>query len=171
MKGYYELLGKEGGKVVVGGGYSENGKGFGGFKLNEKDRNSELKNGYWVEPTVVLNLDENARCVKEEIFGPVLSVHTFETEEEAVRMANNTRYGLAAMVWTSDIRRGQRIARKLEAGTVWINCYFDGDHRQPFGGYKESGVGREAGIHSIDFFSEIKSVKSNQLSLYTWLKF
>merc|ERR1712013_790352 len=84
----------------------------------------------------------------------------FETEEEAIRIANQTEYGLAASIWTSDIRRGQRVAREMEAGSVWINCYLHMDGRMPFGGFKNSGIQREGGLHSIDFFSEIKSIVS-----------
>ena len=87
-------------------------------------------------------------------------MHVFDTEEEALRIANQVDYGLAASVWTSDIRRGQRIARDLEAGSVWINCYLYQDGRMPFGGFKNSGVQREGGRHSIDFFTEIKSIVS-----------
>ena len=155
VKGYIDLLEKEGGKIILGGGY----QGKPGFECNKKFANTQFSNGYWVEPTIVLNLDENTRCVKEEIFGPIVSVHTFETEEEAIKMANNTTYGLSATVWTSDIRKGQRVARQLEAGSIWINCFGVQDHRQAFGGYKKSGVQRENGIHSINFYSEIKSVK------------
>merc|ERR1712013_272785 len=119
-----------------------------------------LENGNWFEPTIVLGLDDKCRCATEEIFGPILTVHTFETEEEAIRIANQTEYGLAASIWTSDIRRGQRVAREMEAGSVWINCYLHMDRRMPFGGFKNSGIQREGGLHSIDFFSEIKSIVS-----------
>ena len=94
------------------------------------------------------------------MFGPILTVHTFETEAEALRIANSVRYGLAASVWTRNGRRGQRMARELEAGSVWINCYEYSDGRMPFGGFKDSGLYRENGMHSIDFFSEIKSIVS-----------
>merc|ERR1712013_81936 len=97
-----------------------------------------LENGNWFEPTIVLGLDDKCRCATEEIFGPILTVHTFETEEEAIRIANQTEYGLA----------------------VWINCYLHMDGRMPFGGFKNSGIQREGGLHSIDFFSEIKSIVS-----------
>jgi len=151
VRGYLELAKQEGGRIICGGKYGrEVGRRLGG----------KLEKGNWFEPTIVLGLDDKCRCATEEIFGPILTVHTFKTEEEAIRIANQTDYGLAASIWTSDIRRGQRVAREMEAGSVWINCYLHMDARMPFGGFKNSGVQREGGLHSIDFFSEIKSVVS-----------
>ena len=150
VKGYLKVAQQEGGTVVLGGQCGEAvGRRIG----------SRFVNGNWFEPTIITGLADDCRCAMEEIFGPILTVHTFENEEEALRMANQVRYGLAASVWTSDIRRGQRVARQLEAGSVWINCYLAGDSRMPFGGFKDSGVQRENGVHSINFFSEIKAVK------------
>jgi aminomuconate-semialdehyde/2-hydroxymuconate-6-semialdehyde dehydrogenase len=151
VKKYLDLAIQEGGSIICGGKY---GRDIGN-KLS-----SSLMNGNWFEPTIVVGLDDKCRCAMEEIFGPILTVHTFETEEEAIAIANQVDYGLAASVWTSDIRRGQRVARELEAGSVWINCYLYGDNRMPFGGFKNSGVQREGGKHSIDFFTEIKSIVS-----------
>jgi acyl-CoA reductase-like NAD-dependent aldehyde dehydrogenase len=98
-------------------------------------------------------------CIaREEIFGPVLSVLTFSDDDEALAMANRSEYGLAAGVWTRDIKRAHRIARELQAGTVWINSYHPGDAASPFGGYKQSGFGRELGEYSLDLYTQIKSV-------------
>jgi len=151
VTGYLRVAEQEGGTVVLGG---ESGPTVG------RRVGSSFADGNWVEPTIITGLADDCRCAMEEMFGPILTVHTFETEEEALRMANQVRYGLAASVWTSDIRRGQRVARQLEAGSVWINCYVHGDSRMPFGGFKDSGVQRENGIHSINFFTEIKSIVS-----------
>lgn len=149
--GYLALAKREGGTVICGGKYG---------KEVAKRLPSKFADGNWFEPTIVTGLDDKSRTCMEEIFGPILTVHTFETEEEALRIANQVDYGLAASVWTSDIRRGQRVARELEAGSVWINCYLYQDGRMPFGGFKNSGVQREGGRHSIDFFTEIKSITS-----------
>ena len=148
---YLELAKKEGGRFICGGRY--------GKELGKKIGN-KFVNGNWFEPTIVVGLDSKCRCAMEEIFGPILTVHVFDTEEEALKIANQVEYGLAANVWTSDIRRGQRVARELEAGSIWINCYLYQDSRQAFGGFKSSGVQRENGKHSIEFFTEIKSITS-----------
>jgi aldehyde dehydrogenase (NAD+) len=95
---------------------------------------------------------------KEEIFGPVLSVLAFSDEDEALALANSSEYGLAAGVWTTDVKKAHRFARDLEAGTVWINTYHPGDAASPFGGYKQSGFGRELGEYSLDLYTQIKSV-------------
>ena len=143
---------EEGGRVVLGG---ECGAAVG------RRMGGAFAEGYWVEPTIVLGLDAaESECAMHEMFGPILTVHTFETEAQALRIANSVRYGLAASVWTRDGRRGHRMARELEAGSVWINCYEYSDARMPFGGFKDSGLHRENGMHSIDFFSEIKSIVS-----------
>eukprot|EP00484_Ammonia_sp_Unknown_P029090 CAMPEP_0197049408 /NCGR_PEP_ID=MMETSP1384-20130603/24558_1 /TAXON_ID=29189 /ORGANISM="Ammonia sp." /LENGTH=486 /DNA_ID=CAMNT_0042481675 /DNA_START=92 /DNA_END=1552 /DNA_ORIENTATION=+ len=148
VKSYLELAKREGGRFVMGG------------KHGSEVMGGRFREGYWVEPTIVMGLDDKCRCAMEEIFGPVVTVHVFDTEEEALRIANQVDYGLAASVWSSDARRGQRVARELEAGSVWINCYIYQDGRMPFGGFKNSGVQRENGRHSIDFFTEMKSITS-----------
>ena len=96
--------------------------------------------------------------MKEEIFGPVVCIVPFEGEQDAISVANNTEYGLSASVWTTDIRRAHRMARELEVGTVWVNCWMLRDLSMPFGGVKASGIGREGGKYSLEFYSEVKTV-------------
>jgi aminomuconate-semialdehyde/2-hydroxymuconate-6-semialdehyde dehydrogenase len=115
-------------------------------------------NGYFVAPTVFEGPGVECRTNQEEIFGPVVTMAPFDTELEALRMANSVRYGLAATVWTSDIGKAQRMAQGLEAGIVWINCWMLRDLRTPFGGMKDSGVGREGGREALHFFTETKNV-------------
>jgi aminomuconate-semialdehyde/2-hydroxymuconate-6-semialdehyde dehydrogenase len=138
--GYYRLARAERGEIVCGGGVPTFG--------DERD------SGAFIEPTVVRGLAEDARCVKEEIFGPVCHVAPFDSEEQAVALANDTRYGLAAAVWTSNLQRAHRVARQMEVGIAWVNDWFLRDLRTPFGGVKLSGIGREGGVHSLAFFSE-----------------
>ena len=137
---YYRLAREEGGEIVTGGGVPRFG--------DERDE------GAFIEPTIVRGLPEQARCVREEIFGPICHVAPFDSEEEAVRLANDTRYGLAAAVWTSNLQRAHRVARAMEVGIAWVNDWFLRDLRTPFGGVKLSGIGREGGAHSLAFFSE-----------------
>ncbi|MEH7094316.1 aldehyde dehydrogenase [Neobacillus vireti] len=114
--------------------------------------------GYYLEPTILVGLDRNSRCVREEIFGPVVTVLPFDMEEEVVMQANDTHYGLSATIWTNDLRRAHRVAHQLEAGIIWVNTWFLRDLRTPFGGMKHSGIGRTGGMHSIDFYSELSNV-------------
>jgi len=137
---YYRLAREEGGEMLAGGGVPRFG--------DERDA------GAFIEPTIVRGLPESARCVREEIFGPICHVAPFDTEEQAVRLANDTRYGLAAAVWTSNLQRAHRVARAMEVGIAWVNDWFLRDLRTPFGGVKLSGIGREGGAHSLAFFSE-----------------
>lgn len=137
---YYELAREEGANIVTGGGIP----GFG----DERDQ------GAWVEPTILTGLPESARCVREEIFGPVCHIAPFVTEEQAVAMANDSAYGLAAAIWTTNLSRAHRVARQIEAGIVWVNTWYLRDLRTPFGGVKLSGIGREGGVHSLNFYSE-----------------
>ena len=137
---YYRLAREEHGEIVCGGGVPSFG--------DERD------GGAFIEPTIVRGLAEDARCVKEEIFGPVCHVAPFDSEEQAVALANDTRYGLAAAVWTSNLQRAHRVARAMEVGIAWVNDWFLRDLRTPFGGVKLSGIGREGGAHSLAFFSE-----------------
>jgi aminomuconate-semialdehyde/2-hydroxymuconate-6-semialdehyde dehydrogenase len=117
-----------------------------------------LGQGWSVVPTIIADAPADARVVKEEIFGPVVVATPFDTEEEAVALANNTRYGLNAMVFTENLSRAHRVSAALRAGTVWVNCFFIRDLRAPFGGVGDSGVGREGGNFSREFFTEPKAV-------------
>ena len=117
--------------------------------------------GFFIAPTLFDNVQPAMTIAQEEIFGPVLSCLTFTTEAEALAIANDTHYGLAAGVWTSDLSRAHRVARKLRAGSVWVNCYDAGDMTAPFGGYKQSGNGRDKSIHALEKYTEIKA---------TWIK-
>ena len=107
---------------------------------------------------MITGLAESARCVKEEIFGPVCHVAPFDTIEQAVALVNDSRYGLAASIWTRDLRTAHHVAQRLEVGIVWVNTWFLRDLRTPFGGVKLSGIGREGGVHSLDFYSELTNV-------------
>ncbi|HEX7708170.1 MAG TPA: aldehyde dehydrogenase, partial [Thermoanaerobaculia bacterium] len=139
VAGYLALAREEGGTIVTGG--------------NRLDRA-----GFYLEPAVITGLDCNCRTLQEEIFGPVVTITPFDNDEEAIAFANSTRYGLSASVWTQNLQRAHRIAAALDAGTVWINCWLLRDLRVPFGGAKESGVGREGGFESLRFFTEAKNI-------------
>jgi len=115
-------------------------------------------NGWFVQPTVIEGLAPGCRTDQEEIFGPVVTLSPFETEAEAVRLANGTRYGLVASLWTRDADRAHRVARRIQAGIVWVNCWMLRDLRTPFGGTKDSGVGREGGVEAMRFFTEPRNV-------------
>jgi 5-carboxymethyl-2-hydroxymuconic-semialdehyde dehydrogenase len=118
----------------------------------------ELKKGNFVPPTLLLNCRNDMKVAQEEIFGPVMAVMSFETEEDVIRMANDVKYGLAAYVWTNDMKRGHRIAQALESGMAWVNSQNVRDLRIPFGGTKYSGIGREGGHYSFDFYTEVQVV-------------
>jgi aminomuconate-semialdehyde/2-hydroxymuconate-6-semialdehyde dehydrogenase len=136
---YIELAGQEGGSVATGG--------------KRLDRP-----GFFLEPTVITGLTCDCRVLQEEIFGPVVTITPFEDEAQAIAFANSTKYGLSATLWTRDLQRSHRVAAAIDAGTVWINCWLLRDLRVPFGGMKESGVGREGGFESLRFFTEAKNV-------------
>ena len=114
------------------------------------------KQGAWIEPTVISGLSHESRTATEEIFGPVVTVHKFESDEEAIKMANCTQYGLAGSVWSKG--RGREVAEQIESGMVWVNTWLHRDLRVPFGGVKDSGVGREGGMWSLGFFSEAVNI-------------
>ena len=140
VESYIHLAQREGGEVLCGG--------------KSPNLSSPFDKGAFLEPTVVSNLSHMSRTATEEIFGPVVTLHPFKTDEEAIEMANCTEYGLAGSVWTGDIKRGTLIAEKIETGMVWVNTWLHRDLRVPFGGIKDSGVGREGGRWSLGFFSE-----------------
>lgn len=141
---YIELAQKEGGKVLCGG--------------QQINPGGEFAEGYYIEPTIIEGLPYNCRTNQEEIFGPVVTIMPFETEEEVLMWANSTVYGLASTVWTENLTRAHRVAQNIHSGIVWINCWLLRDLRTPFGGVKSSGVGREGGFEAIEFFTEPKNV-------------
>ena len=141
---YIQLGIEEGGRVECGG--------------KRPNLEAPWNNGAFLEPTIISGLSPNCRTATEEIFGPVATVHSFETEEEAVAISNSVNYGLAASVWTRDLSRAHRVSANLESGMVWVNTWLLRDLRVPFGGMKDSGVGREGGRYSLDFFSELRNV-------------
>ncbi len=145
VEGYVELAREEGGSILAGGRRPSN--------LPER-----VGKGFFLEPTVITGLDCRRRVMQEEIFGPVVTVTPFDSAEEAIAQANGTRYGLSASVWTRDLQRAHRVAAALDSGTVWVNTWLLRDLRVPFGGMKESGVGREGGFASLEFFTEAKNV-------------
>ena len=118
----------------------------------------ELEAGAWVEPTIWTGLPETASVVREEIFGPCCHIQPFDKEEDAVRMTNDTPYGLATSIYTSDIGRANRLAAQIDVGLCWVNSWFLRDLRTAFGGSKQSGIGREGGVHSLEFYTELRNV-------------
>lgn len=138
---YLKIAEEEGGTFVTGG-----------------KRPEGLDTGYYVEPTIITGLDDSSRCVREEIFGPVVTVIPFDTEEEVIAKANDTRMGLSNTIWTNDIRRAHRVAQSIQSGLSYINCWFVRDLRTPFGGTKDSGLGRVGGVHSWEFYTELTNI-------------
>ncbi|GAB2182447.1 aldehyde dehydrogenase [Denitratisoma sp. agr-D3] len=141
---YYKLAVEEGATVVTGGGVPA--------------MPGELANGCWVEPTIWTGLPESARVLKEEVFGPCCHISPFDTEAEVLEKANDNEYGLATAIWTQNLSRAHRMAQRMEVGIAWVNSWFLRDLRTPFGGAKQSGIGREGGVHSLEFYTELKNV-------------
>jgi len=114
--------------------------------------------GYWIEPTIWTDLPHDSSVMREEIFGPCCGIVPFDSEEEALTLANDTEYGLCATVWTQDISRGHRVSSQLNVGICWVNCWFLRDLRTAFGGSGHSGIGREGGAHSFEFYTELENI-------------
>jgi aminomuconate-semialdehyde/2-hydroxymuconate-6-semialdehyde dehydrogenase len=142
--GFIEQAKQEQGKILCGG--------------KKPALSGELAGGFYIQPTLIEGLSYESKVNQEEIFGPVATLTPFDTEDEVLKMVNSTKYGLAASVWTQDLKRGHRMAQKIESGIVWVNTWMSRDLRTPFGGVKESGVGREGGKHALEFMSEIKNI-------------
>ncbi|MBN6191531.1 2-hydroxymuconic semialdehyde dehydrogenase [Aneurinibacillus sp. BA2021] len=144
VQSYFDLAVSEGATVLAGGGVPTPGDGLDG--------------GSWIEPTLWTGLDNSHRTVREEVFGPVAALIPFDSEEEAIRLANDTDYGLAAVTWTTDLTRGHRVAQQMRTGMSWVNTWYLRDLRSPFGGVGLSGIGREGGHHSLEFYTEPTNV-------------
>ena len=142
--GYYRKAVEEGATVITGGGVPA--------------MTGALAEGHWVQPTIWTGLPESAAVIREEIFGPCVHVAPFDTEDEAIALANATEYGLATTVWTQNLGRAHRVAKQVEVGICWINSWFLRDLRTAFGGAKASGIGREGGVHSLEFYTELRNV-------------
>lgn len=141
---FYEQAVADGAEVVCGGGIP--------------DMPDEFAGGAWIQPTIWTNLKPGSKVLTDEIFGPCCHVQPFDTDEEAIALANDTPYGLCATVWTGNLSRAHRMGAVIEAGIVWVNCWFLRDLRTPFGGMKKSGIGREGGHHSLEFYGELRNV-------------
>jgi len=141
---YIDLAREEGGTILTGG--------------NSVAMDGRCADGWFIEPTVIDGLPFDCRTNQEEIFGPVVTLTPFDTEEEVLGYANSVRYGLSSTIWTENLSRAHRVAAAIESGIVWINCWLFRDLRTPFGGVKDSGLGREGGFEALKFFTEEKNV-------------
>ena len=144
VESYLDIAKEEGATLVTGG--------------KRPKLPAYLQNGYYLEPTIYVHDDPKSRICQEEIFGPVVTIIPFDTEEEALHIANDTEFGLNGVVWTENLQRAHRVSHSVRAGTIWVNCWFVRDLRAPFGGFKKSGIGREGGRHSMEFFTEAKNI-------------
>jgi len=142
--GYIDLAKQEGGTILAGG--------------EQVQLSGRCAQGYFLQPTIIEGLNNNASCNQQEIFGPVITLQVFDTDEEALNLANESQYGLAATIWTQNINRAHQLAEQINTGIVWINCWLLRDLRTPFGGMNHSGVGREGGLEAMRFFTEPKNV-------------
>jgi aminomuconate-semialdehyde/2-hydroxymuconate-6-semialdehyde dehydrogenase len=145
VKFYVDLAQEEGGTIALGGSAPE-------------PPNERCGGGYFFQPTIITDLPVSCRTNREEIFGPVVSITPFDSEDEVLNYANDCEYGLASSIWTQNVARVHRVAERIHAGTVWVNCWMVRDLRVPFGGMKQSGVGREGGEEALRFFTEAKNV-------------
>ncbi|MCB1025944.1 MAG: aldehyde dehydrogenase family protein, partial [Acidobacteria bacterium] len=141
---YIDLAKEEGGNILLGG--------------KQANVAGRCENGWFIEPTVIENLAFDCRTNQEEIFGAVVTIQPFDSEDEVLKFANSVEYGLSSTIWTENLSRAHRMAEKIESGIVWINCWLLRDLRTPFGGMKQSGVGREGGFEALKFFTEEKNV-------------
>ena len=141
---HIDIAKDEGGRILIGG--------------NPVKLKGRCENGYFIAPTVIEGLKSTCLTNQDEIFGPVVTLNKFKTEEEVVALANNTKYGLSATIFTNDLKRAHRVAENIHAGIVWVNTWLLRDLRTPFGGVKNSGVGREGGFEALRFFTEPKNV-------------
>ncbi|MGE5215144.1 MAG: aldehyde dehydrogenase [Nitrospirota bacterium] len=145
VKFYVDLAQKEGGKIALGGS-------------SPQGPNERCREGYFFQPTIITSLSVSCRTNREEIFGPVVTITPFDNEEEVINHANDVEYGLSSSIWTQNLSRAHRVAERIHTGTVWVNCWLVRDLRVPFGGMKQSGVGREGGEEALRFFTEPKNV-------------
>ena len=144
ISSYINIAKKEGCEILVGG--------------NQIIMDDKCKCGWFFEPTVIENFKNNSRTNQEEIFGPVVTLNSFDSEQDAINLANDSDYGLASIIWTTNINKAHRVADSIKSGIVWINCWLERDLRTPFGGMKNSGYGKEGGMHALNFFTEEKNV-------------
>ena len=141
---YYARAKEEGAEIIAGGGVP--------------DMSGALAGGCWIEPTIWTGLGDQSAIIREEIFGPCCHIRPFDEEEEVVALANDTPYGLCCSLWTENLSRAHRVSAQMETGLTWVNCWFLRDLRTPFGGAKQSGIGREGGVHSLEFYTELRNV-------------
>ncbi|MDA1357626.1 MAG: aldehyde dehydrogenase family protein, partial [Proteobacteria bacterium] len=141
---YYARAKEEGAEIITGGGVP--------------DMPDALAGGWWIEPTIWTGLGDQSAIIREEIFGPCCHIRPFDEEEEVIALANDTPYGLCCSLWTENLSRAHRVSARMESGLTWVNCWFLRDLRTPFGGAKQSGIGREGGVHSLEFYTELRNV-------------